>query len=190
MSELSAGQWQAKRTIDQKLFLLPRSTTQYDPSWFTFQAYQDSSFNLQIQVYFALDSGSNLYATATLPMRESPLSVVEIAPIVPAADLVDLTQEPTFASVTAGTLSGTLLAPPSYDFAGQDWVRTVPGTGPLNLVGATYGTGQPVFVPGLLATITNPRIVIPHQETDLNLRNPSSSATRRAPSRWSNWSSM
>ena len=48
----------------------------------------------------------------------------------------------------------------------------VPGTGPLNLVGATYGTGQPVFVPGLLATITNPRIVIPHQEPDLNFAQP------------------
>ena len=58
MSELSAGQWQPKRTITEKMFFsktaaLAGSPDDLPPQAFTFQARQDpSSFNLQIQVYY------------------------------------------------------------------------------------------------------------------------------------------
>jgi hypothetical protein len=48
MSELSTGQWQPKRTISEKMFL----DIQDPPLSFTFQAFQDSNFNLTINVYF------------------------------------------------------------------------------------------------------------------------------------------
>jgi hypothetical protein len=48
MSELSAGQWQPKRTFAEKMYF----DTPDSPLAFTFQAFQDPSYNLQIRVYF------------------------------------------------------------------------------------------------------------------------------------------
>ena len=49
MSQLSAGQWQPKQTLTQKLYW----NTPDSQLAFTFQAAQDASFNLQLQAYFA-----------------------------------------------------------------------------------------------------------------------------------------
>jgi hypothetical protein len=48
-SELSAGKWQPKRTITEKMFF----DTLDSPLAFTFQVVQDSIFNLEISVFFA-----------------------------------------------------------------------------------------------------------------------------------------
>ena len=228
MSELSAGQWQAKQTIDQKLFL----ATGDSPLAFTFRAAQDSNFNLGLQIYFCANeeaiaeainqaalsstgsspgdvgqfSGdawgatatvtltwqgqtpvytttssygpSTLVTVATLPMPDSPLSVVELDEIMPGSQYVDLSQEPTFALVcpahhalaTPGSTIGPPLATPSnYGWSGQDLVYgnytlNNPGPGlPLNVLCLTSSSGQNMHI-SLLTTITNPRIVVPHVE--------------------------
>ena len=48
MSEFCAGQWQPKRSFNEKMFF----ATPDSPLSFTFQAFQDSIFRLQISVYF------------------------------------------------------------------------------------------------------------------------------------------
>ena len=58
MSELSAGQWQPKRTVTEKMFFSKSNVLVDDfpvdlpPKAFTFLAFQDPSFNLQIQAYY------------------------------------------------------------------------------------------------------------------------------------------
>ena len=47
MSQLSAGQWQPKQTLPQKLYW----NTADSPLAFTFRGAQDNSFNLQLQAY-------------------------------------------------------------------------------------------------------------------------------------------
>ena len=48
LSELSASQWQPKRTINEKMYFCTE-----DPALaFTFQASQDAQYNLNIEVYF------------------------------------------------------------------------------------------------------------------------------------------
>jgi len=169
ISELSAGQWQRKQTLDQKLFLNDANT----PLAYTFTAAQDSLFNLQLQVYLTGFGYWNMLhvANGTLQMPESPLSVIELEGLGPASDLVDLTQEPTFAKLAYNTnLPGLwqLPTPTSYGFSGQDLVygdysQPNPGIVPLNILCQTTANGQSTSLP-LLGTITNPRIVIPQQE--------------------------
>lgn len=231
MSELSAGHWQAKRTIEQKVFL----NTEDSPLAFTFRASQDHSFNLQLQIYWvaieeaiaaamtqarvsenvqlmtgslgsifggggsyqsqtftvavysstatvqlswngmtpsititASSGTSALITEGTLPMPESLLSVLEMNGVPPSSQSVDLSQEPTFALIASGTMSGQLATPIQYGFSGQDLVYgnytlTNPGQQPLNVLCLTTSNGQPTSIK-LLGTITNPRIVVPSQE--------------------------
>jgi len=167
MSEFSAGQWQAKQTLPQKMFL----QTDDPPAVFTFRSWQDGSFNLHIQVYHS-STGSHLVATAILPMPEAPLQVQELKTIVPASQFVDLTQEPTYVYVTPvepALMSGQLAVPGMYGFSGQDLVYggyTVNSSGvtrDLNVLYAASNTGQPLS-DTLLSTIEDPRIVVPAQE--------------------------
>ena len=164
MSELSAGQWQAKRTITEKMFL----NTEESPLGVMFRASQDFLFNLQLQVYFTMVGFTRtlLIAEATLPTPESKLLVVESAGILPDEQSIDLSQEPTFDSVkVTPEAKWPILEVPKpalYGFSGQDLVPlTLPC--PLNVLCSTTSTGQPTSLE-LLGTITNPRIVVPPQE--------------------------
>lgn len=77
--------------------------------------------------------------------------------------------------MTPQDLSGTLTAPTNYAYWGQDLVSTGLFSGsppvPLNVLCATTSSGLPVNVQ-LLGTITNPRIVIPQQQTTFDSTDP------------------
>jgi hypothetical protein len=188
MSELNAGVWQAKRTIENKVFV----ASEDDPLDFTFRASKDpSSFGLQINVYWKnyfyknlppFSAGNGLIATATLQMPDSPLSVVEATNVAPLNGDVDTTQEPSFSLISAGAMSGVLaLAEPTqYQFSGQDlgysygtYLKYAAPSSPVNLnvLCATTSTGQLTSVT-LLNTVTNPRIVIPQQEAVFDSADP------------------
>jgi hypothetical protein len=238
MSQLSAGQWQAKQTLPQKLYW----NTADSPKAFTFRAAQDPQFNLQLQAYFVAiedviaqaiaqadlkevqvaaqqalggifggifggafggligdtysfyvsELGSNasvklswpkgspqivltsssavsgLATQATLPMPDSPLSVIEVPLLLPGSQYMDLSQDPTYALISTSPLSGSLATPAKYGFDGQylvygNYTLGNPGSVPLNVLCLTSAKGQPGTVE-LLARITNPRITVPPQE--------------------------
>jgi hypothetical protein len=193
MSELSAGQWQPKRTFDQKMFLLKNTlinTLLIDrpPLAFTFQAAQDSNFNLQIGAYYSVTPaefllsllfGGSLATTPqvgqlTLPQPDVPLSVVQTQRLFPDASLIDLSQEPTYALVRLQNLTGQLVTPTTFGFSGQTMVSGTynsnsdsfvqnTGTAALYVLCLTTVFGQPVNVK-LLDTIVNPVIIPPQQE--------------------------
>jgi hypothetical protein len=245
MSELSAGQWQPKQTLEQKLFF----DTPDSPLAFTFLASQSSNFNLQLQIYFnmveeaislaykqAEDTvskppyppttnqdliivntlGANhsyvfrafgltsidthawvrvtwqeptdknatsyvpiysvessygipqLVATGTLPMPESPLSVAEWPSVLPDSKDIDLSREPTFATVSNTGVSLTTLNLPgnyNYGFSGQDLVYgnyTLTNTGKVELDIPWQSPNNPYLT--LLQSVTNPRIIVSQQE--------------------------
>jgi hypothetical protein len=205
MSELSAGQWQAKRTIIDKMFFNKTSTVQSlkldrAPLAFTFQASQDSNFNLLIDAYYSM-TPSELFVVGlingigggpvnsainqqvghgTLTMPESQLSIQEVSNLLPDPSLVDISQEATYPLVTTANLMGGLTSPTSYGFLGQDLVRgdylaygftQVLGTTKLNILCQTTAKGQPANLE-LLGNIVNPRIVIPQQEAVFNSEDP------------------
>ncbi len=129
MSEFSAGQWQAKRLLDEKMFF----NTEDPPAAFLFKAYQDSNFNLQILVFYtssssqlsvnALGGGpwgdtenfdiTELIAQATLAYPDATLSIVQNGPApsgqtslpgsLPPSSIVDLSQEPTYSLINTGS---------------------------------------------------------------------------------------
>src|ERR1019366_2862807 len=74
-SEFSAGQWQAKRTIDEKMYF----DTEDPPSSFMFKASQDANFNLRIQVYYSdpsdTDGFARYWAEGTMSLPDAPLSI-------------------------------------------------------------------------------------------------------------------
>lgn len=192
MSELSAGQWQPKSTISNKMFftettLVPPIDVDRSPLAFTFQASQDSAFNLQLAAYYNA-SATELFwsfgeiqaagqiAAGTLPMPESPLSVQQAAnKLLPDASLVDLSAEPTYALLTTTSFMNSLATPTGFFFSGQDLVfgglssqspgypAQALGTSPLNVLCQTTAKGQPTSLE-LLGTIVNGRIIVPQQE--------------------------
>jgi Tc toxin complex TcA C-terminal TcB-binding domain/Neuraminidase-like domain/Ubiquitin-activating enzyme E1 FCCH domain/Salmonella virulence plasmid 28.1kDa A protein len=186
MSELSAGQWQAKRTYAEKAFLY----TDDSPLAFTFQATQDSSFNLNIKMFYSQiynlgDTNpveSYYMAIGKLPMPDAPVSWMEAASLLPPVQDIDLSQEPTYALVQPGGLFAflqLLATPTAYSFSGQDLVFGNYATAnpltpePLYVLQATTPAGwtAPVSIE-LLNTITNPRIVIPQQEAYFDSADP------------------
>jgi hypothetical protein len=194
MSEFSAGQWQAKQTLDQRMFIIRNIEPLVDrpPQAFTFRASQDSSFNLQLQTYYTLSAAELLVdallgeltgsaqtyriATGTLSLPDAPLYVTQDPNYMPAATVVDLTQEPTYAWVTQTTESGDLIAPQGYSFSGQDniygeWYQPSTGTVRLNVLAETTANATPGNVT-LLDTIVAPRIVIPQQEPTFDSLDP------------------
>lgn len=170
MSELSAGQWQAKRTIAEKCFFvgnyfgLPTA-----PRSYSFYAFQDAAFNLQLQVYYEFnESLRGLIATATLPMPDAPLSVVQYPDTLPPAKSVDVASEPSYLLVTTGGSVQFGTSPSGYGYSAQDLVfggyhDWTPGVVPLNVLALTTSKSPPSNVE-LLATISSPRIVVPSQE--------------------------
>ena len=144
LSEFSAGQWQPAQNIDQNVFVRsiyqtltsdqPNPYMSFPPLSFTFLAYQDTYFNLQVSVYFQcctinldLDnpdfdsanfafiygdllnfSGSwypQLVAVGTIQQPDTPFLVTQSQCFRPGS--VDLSQEPTFASVQYAQISTT-----------------------------------------------------------------------------------
>ena len=81
---------------------------------------------------------SNLLAVATLPMIESPLSIVQSPSLLPPSKEMDLSQEPTYALIGIQNISGTLVTPTNYGFSGQDLVY---GNYTLNNPGAKTSLG-------------------------------------------------
>jgi len=174
MSEFSAGQWQAKQTLPQKMFL----ATEDPPASFTFRSWQDGSFNLHIQVYKSHNPALFIYystdapylvASAILPMPEAPLRVQELGSMLPPSLAIDPAQEPTFVYLTSASMAGQLAVPGMYGFSAQDLVyggytgNSSGTTRDLNVLYATTNTGQPVS-DTLLSTIEDPRIFVPPQE--------------------------
>jgi hypothetical protein len=187
MSELSAGQWQPKRTIAEKIFL----NSEDPPLTFSFQSSEDPSFNLWLRVYhnnstLAVSSSGfpssvlsrdvsypagEIVAEGELEMPEAPLQVREAPGVLPPSNVADLSQEPSFALVTTGGLTAQpsqLATPNQYGFSGQDLVfggyqDKNPGQVQLNVLRATTAGGQPTSIE-LLGNITNPHIIIPQSK--------------------------
>jgi hypothetical protein len=172
MSEFSAGQWQAKRNFENKLYL----NSEADPLAFTFRA-SGGATGLYVQVYssvfYAAGSPATnvLIAQAILPDADSPLLFVESASALPDSTLIDTVQEPTFRLIstpptsTISSLIGELFTPADYVFSGQDVVYSY-GQSPLDtpvalnvlcLIGASAGSLTTANI-ALLGSITNPRI--------------------------------
>src|SRR5664280_2336795 len=170
MSERSAGQWQAKRTITEKVYLGTASSL--GALDFTFKISQDASTGLQMESYLL---GAYMAFQAKFQSPESPLAAVVETNFFPAAQYVDLTQEPTYSLLRTQDLSGMLTAPTFYQYWGQDLipdgVYSYFPLVPLNVLCATTNSGLPVNVQ-LLGTISNPRIVIPQQETTFDSTDP------------------
>lgn len=171
MSERSAGQWQAKRTIHEKMFFSYGSIGGESPQAYTFRAFEDPLFNLQLQGYVALWGVSDLMARATLPMPQSPLAVVEDRSVLPTAAQIDAAQEPSYALLTTADFYSpvqSLPLPWGYGFTAQELAHgnyrsTDTGAAPLNVLVATSPKGPPASIE-LLGRITAPRIVVPMQE--------------------------
>jgi hypothetical protein len=170
MSERSAGQWQAKRTITEKVYLGTASSL--GSLDFTFKISQDTSAGLQIECYLL---GMYMAFQANLQSPESPLAAAVETNFMPLPQYVDLTQEPTYSLLETQDLSGMLTAPSFYRYWGQDLISD--GLFPyfalvsLTVLCATTSSGVPVSV-DLLFTIKNPRIVIPQQETTFDSTEP------------------
>jgi hypothetical protein len=173
MSELSAGQWQAKQTIAEKMYF----NFGYDsPLSYTFRAFQDPSFNLQFQTYihgipeFGYPA---LLATGMMPMPDAPLSVTEDKYVFPNSSLqqIDTSQEPSYLLVNTADFFSPLqgLAMPThFGFSAQDlvyanYLASNPGSVSLYVLCQMTSKAPPSNVE-LLGSITNPHIVIPQQE--------------------------
>ncbi|MEP6862940.1 MAG: neuraminidase-like domain-containing protein [Deltaproteobacteria bacterium] len=191
MSELSAGVWQPKVVLAEKMFFqktvpgVPVDWLDRPPYAFTFRATESPAHDLVIEAYYNLDwielfgeiandhvVTTPLVATGTLSMPEAPMRVVQsIAPtqhLLPDASLVDVSQEPSYALVTSGTLTGSLTGPANFNFRGQDlvpgyWFRPELGQTVLSVLAQATASGPPTTVQ-LLGTVVNPRIVVPQQE--------------------------
>jgi peptidoglycan hydrolase-like protein with peptidoglycan-binding domain len=158
MSELSAGEWQPKRTYAEKCFIAwPDSTLQ-----FTFRAVQDPQFNLRLEVYYMKD----LAAIALLPMPDSPLAVFESSwSGLPDPLLVDITQEPSIAHVNPLGEIGSLPTPSIYHvFSGQDMTCFGPGAGTIHPLTLLAASGKNLVTLEVLGQIDNQRVVLPIQE--------------------------
>jgi hypothetical protein len=194
MSELSAGQWQAKRTFTEKFFFGADPTvsgSSLEPSLaFTFRGYQDPSFNLQLEAYYndlsvvysvffpvSWQARNRLVGAGTLPMPDSPLAVSESI-LLPNPALIDPSQEPSIAQVTALSLTDSLPQPASYRYSGQDLVwfdstvrflRQGPLPNPVGEVALNVLSlslwGTPFSVE-LLGTIDDPRVVVAHHHQE------------------------
>ena len=102
MSEFSAGQWQPKRTIAEKMFFTKSFITDLPPQAFTFRAFQDPAMNLQIDAYYNPGPVKAVrVAIGTLSMPEAPMSVLQSRQeLLPPPEFIDPAQEPSYALIT------------------------------------------------------------------------------------------
>ena len=189
MSELSAGHWQPKRVLTEKMFFqktvpgVPIDWVDRPSLAFTFRAAQNPSYDLVLTAYYNPTGAETLLedlfdgaatspkvAVGTLSMPDAPMRVVETNEhnIMPDSTLVDSSQDPTYSLVTTSKLVGSLTAPSGYNFVGQDlvygwWWQPNTGTVPLNVLTQTSAAGLPTSLE-LLGHTVNTRIVVPQQE--------------------------
>lgn len=168
MSELSAGQWQAKRTYAEKSYV----QTDNPALDFTFRAFADAQSTLQLEIYLSvhwLNYGtwsSVLVGTGQLPMPDSALAIYSQNSL-PAASAVDQSQEPSYALITLKyQFPNTLVTAANYRFRGQDLCSYGPHPGPVNplTVLALAGSHSAPAALTLLGTIDNQRVVVPMQD--------------------------
>jgi hypothetical protein len=163
-SERSAGQWQPKRTIKEKMFdAYGYSSTDY----FTFRAWEGPSSILQIDAYWSGYWGMAVpIGSATLSMPDAPLLVTEyegLAGLPPELN-IDPVQEPSFSLITWVELVGAsvLATPSAYHYSAQELiygpaVSPNPGIVPLSVLYAATAKGPPAEIQ-LLGTIPNPHV--------------------------------
>jgi hypothetical protein len=124
MSELSAGQWQAKQTLNERLHFRYGETPSYN---YMFQASQTPAFSLQVNTYTSgndPDSGwiGSSVAQATLQSPDSQLAAIVDASNFPDVQCIDLDQEPTYSLITNKLTIEALLVPGNYIYQAQDLV--------------------------------------------------------------------
>jgi Tc toxin complex TcA C-terminal TcB-binding domain/Neuraminidase-like domain/Salmonella virulence plasmid 28.1kDa A protein len=150
LSELSAGQWQPKTVLAEKMFFVKNlhaaagQLVDRPKIAFTLRASQDNAFNLVVTVYYSYAPAeilvigildrlehvtfvpTNETAVGTLSMPEAPMKVVQdtgtLSSMFPDSSLIDLAQEPSFSLVQTATLTGTLTTPNGYGFWAQDLI--------------------------------------------------------------------
>jgi hypothetical protein len=184
MSELSAGQWQAKRTIQEKMFFHVLRGGE-SPSAFKFRAYQDANYNLRIEAYhhaafYQIAGGQFLMSEGVLPTPEAPMAVSEFEQI--SGMLIDTSQEPTYTLAKQlplppfPALPPESVSPAAYGYSGQDLVyggytASNPGVVPLNVLSASANKSPPASLE-LLHQIENPRLTAPQQEAVFDAADP------------------
>ena len=187
ISEFSAGQWQPKRMIDEKMFFnknfnffaevgpndLP-GTGITTPADFSFKAVPSSGLQLQVYYQYSSDdtaaNDQTIQALGDLPTPDAPLLVTEDPNVIPDPNLIDLNQEPTYALVTTSptSFSSPLIIPTSCKSDGQDLTNT---TSALYVLSLNSRAGSPTNVE-LLGNIPGGRIVVPQQETIFDSEDP------------------
>lgn len=195
ISEFSAGQWQAKRVLDEKLFFVKSipsaiagvATFDRPADAFTFRVTIATTDDLEISIYYnpASNEGSSerLIAIAILPSLESPLQVSQVAwvlgityPLTPQPGTVDLSQEPTYALVTQKSgFIGSLLTPAGFGFSGQELACGTfdapnVGVNPVNVLAPEYASSLSSIE--VLGQVSNPHIVVPPQELQFDSADP------------------
>ena len=194
LSELSAGQWQPKQTLAQKMYFLQddlHTDFQGDPCLlFTFRAAEADTAPLQISVYWG-PGPTYLQAQASLAMLEAPLAVTEDKSLLPPASysdgsFIDTSQETTYQLITPSeNLPLQELyapTPDNYDFVGQN-LAFMPWTPPalaaeqeptwLVVMSETSAGSvlSPTTLP-LLQSVCSPAIVVPSQESQWDSTDP------------------
>ena len=178
MSEFSAGQWQAKRAYDQKMYF---DTVDTDKA-FTFKAIPQADYSLNIEVFFHDQNsipGCIFYAAVgSLRYPDARLVVQQTSAwtnLIPPSDLVDTGLEPSYLTIQnvfmLYTVGGSIIlpTPANYSTGGQTlvhgnwWDTYNPLAVPLYVTTAVTPAGGPGTFE-LLASIVDPRIVIPHQQ--------------------------
>jgi hypothetical protein len=195
LSELSAGQWQPKQTLTQKMYFdlsVLDGAFQGDPRLlFTFRAAEADTAPLQVNVYVGFGPSYSYLsyptAIASLAMLEAPLTVVEGEQL-PPAGFIDTSQETTYSLITPPSdwqlFKPELLAPTQYQFAyaGQNlaFMPWAPLAKAINqepttvavLSATTAGSVlSPASVP-LLLSVCSPTIVVPSQESQFDATDP------------------
>jgi hypothetical protein len=187
MSEFSAGQWQAKKTLAEKMFIDEDALS----VGFTFKAFPDANLNLRIEAYDTEASSASGDTTGTqftyssvlvgyglLPSPDDSLRVAQFPNTYPASDLVDQNQEPSYGLLSSdGTIYGhTLTAPNSYYYQDQDLVYTYAlledrsTAAPLNVM-CHAGKSNIINLP-LLNTVADPHIVTAQQDAVFDSTSP------------------
>jgi hypothetical protein len=196
LSELSAGQWQPKQTLTQKMYFdlsVLDGAFQGDPRLlFTFRAAEADTAPLQVNVYVGFGPSYSYLsyptAIASLAMLEAPLTVVEGEQL-PLASVIDTSQETTYSLITPPSDENLflqeLLAPTQYQFAyvGQNlafmpWAlldvrATAQEPTTVAVLSATTAGSVPSSTPvPLLLSVSSPTIVVPSQESQFDATDP------------------
>ena len=165
MSELSAGQWQAKQTIGEKVFLNSGSS----PLAFTFRAYQDPVFNLQIQIYFngvedaieaALEAAENSPDSSLVRMftasNVSGTATVEKTVISLLGEGIEVSINVIASSGTSALVTQAILSMPESPLSILELPAVVPGSQYIDLSQEpTYANVVPASMSGQLPTPAN-----------------------------------